>query len=97
MLPPRTRRGLTFEQVEEAGVFAWRPDGYIYSNGRLLRIRNVDSTFFEVTPSTLDLDQARRSFRHADWRHLPGCACGVCEGMSASYRGAGYHSWWDDN
>jgi hypothetical protein len=87
---PQTTHGLSFSQVEEAGVFAWRPDGYIYADGRLLRVRSADSTSIEVIPSVLDADRARRRFGDAGWYHLPDCDCGTCEPL-----GARHEMWWD--
>ncbi len=73
-------RGLTFDQVADAGVFAWREDGYLYVDGRLLRVRNGDPARIEVTASALRPDEAMHScFRDRRWRHLPDCGCVHCQ------------------
>ena len=73
---------LTFEQVRDAGVFAWRPDRYLYMDGRLLRevgagsklpVAHADER--RLVPSVMKGDEA---FLHNGWRHLHDCSCFIC-------------------
>jgi len=77
---------LTFGQVREAGVFAWRPDHYVYADGKLLRdvgARNLDHYLggyandppMHFVPSTMKGDEP---FLHSGWRHVDGCECFIC-------------------
>lgn len=70
--------GLTYEQVEEAGVFAWRRDGYLYVDGRLVRVRNSDPCSIDLHESLMCPETAKRHFPDRAWQHLPNCMCVFC-------------------
>ena len=74
-------RLLTFAQVREAGVFAWRPDHYVYVDGRLLRdigAHGADGSIdppLHFVPSVMTGDEP---FLNGNWRHLDDCSCFLC-------------------
>ena len=76
------RHLLTYAQVQEAGVFAWRPDHYVYVDGRLLRDIGAHHAGpgaagppLQFVPSVMT---GREPFLSAGWRHLDDCTCFVC-------------------
>ena len=80
MGPPPCRAGidLTFDQVKEARLFAWNDNRYLYSDGRLLRMRPHADGTVEVTDSD---ERATNIFTQRGWHHLAGCRCQFCSSI----------------
>jgi hypothetical protein len=69
---------LNLDQVREAGVFAWREDGYLFADGRIMRVRNGDPRYIAVVYSGMRSEDAQRLL-NGGWRHMPECACTFCQ------------------
>jgi hypothetical protein len=71
---------LSYAEVQRLGAVSWHPVGYLYVDGRLLRIAAESSDCRSISVKLV-----RTSSLHGDekliqtgWHHLEGCECEHC-------------------
>jgi hypothetical protein len=73
-------QGLSFDEVRHGTAVAWHPAGYLFLDGRLLRIaadceQGSEIVLRSVRPSTL---HGSEDHIQSGWRHLDDCDCEGC-------------------